>query len=343
MEKFNRQRFENIQAIFEKQTGTQVAGKEKAAHFGAGRTAAVLCMALCFVAMSAFAYARFSDLAGDEAGFSSVYMGDGVFEITITNFSDRELKLQEQIRLMRWSAGEEVEGNPAKIEFQNMKIAPHSEGTVRIDLSQGYDIAELEKPLESGDWYYLVLTNNYFAFGQDWMCDIIFDTDDSREAVFRETASTSEAGISSMDENNERDRYMVESEELDRTAYLKYEDWTWPTESGKVSSFFGVQKNGALSDHINIAGDTGDAVYAVADGIVAETGFDVIYGNYILMDMGNGISVKYGHLNEIRIKAGDQVSQGEEIGKLGATGMATGPNLSFAVFLNGEAVDPLAE
>ena len=43
-----------------------------------------------------------------------------------------------------------------------------------IDLSEAYDIALLETPLVGNDWYYFILTNNHFAFGQDWMCPVDF-------------------------------------------------------------------------------------------------------------------------------------------------------------------------
>lgn len=324
MEKFNKHRLENIQAIFEERTGVSVSEKRSVRFYGVKRTIAVAGMMLCFLALSAFAYSKFSDLAGDEVGFSSVYKGDGIFEITITNASDRDLKLQEQAKVMRWSSAEEVQGNADKIVFENMKIEAHSEGIVTIDLSEGYNIAELEEPLPSGDWYYFVLTNNNFAFGQDWMCDIVFDENVSNTIAYRPMTEE-------------------KPQEVVYPSDLRFEEWIWPTISEKVSAPYGEQKNGTVSDHINIAGDIGDAVYSVADGIVEETGFDTTYGNYILIELEDGITVKYGHLKEILVDNGEQVSQGQEIGKLGKSGMATGANLSFTVYKNGEAINPIVE
>lgn len=123
----------------------------------------------------------------------------------------------------------------------------------------------------------------------------------------------------------------------------KFEDWTWPTVSKTISSTFGMQRNGTNSDHINIAGEKGDEIYAVAAGSVTETGYVSTYGNYVVIDLGNGITVKYGHLKDVFVEQGVDVEQGQKIATLGATGMATGPNLSFAVYINGEAVNPLAE
>lgn len=301
-----------------------VTEKRSERFCGVKRTIAVAGMMLCFLALSAFAYSKFSSIAGDEVVFCSVYRGDGIFEITITNSSDRDLELQEQVKVMRWSSAEEVQGNADKILFENMKIEAHSEGTVMIDLSEGYNIAELEEPLPSGDWYYLVLTNNNFAFGQDWMCDIDFDENVSNTITY-----------SSMTEEK--------PEEVVYLADLKFEEWTWPTISEKVSAPYGEQKNGTVSDHINIAGSMGDEVYSVADGIVVQTGFDMTYGNYILIELDGDITVKYGHLKEILIDEGEAVSQGQKIGELGKSGMATGANLSFTVYKDGEAINPIVE
>lgn len=205
-----------------------------------------------------------------------------------------------------------------------MKIEAHSEGTIVIDLSEGYNIAELEGPLPSGDWYYLVLTNNNFVFGQDWMCGIDFDENLSNTVIYGPMT----------EEKTEKVFYPSD---------FRFEDWIWPTISKRVSAPYGEQKNGTVSDHINIAGNVGDEVYSVADGIVVQTGFDVTYGNYILIELDDDITVKYGHLKEILVDDGEAVNQGQEIAELGKSGMATGPNLSFAVYENGETINPIAE
>lgn len=366
MKKFTKQNMENIHSIFEKKTGVKLAeskvnpvcrqklserarigngGRAKYGSYNFGRMLPAAGALLCFLALSAFAYNRFNDLDGDVAGFYPTYQGDGVFSIVVTNSSDKDLKLQEQVKLMRWSTGEEVEGNAEAVIFENMEIPAHSEETVIIDLSEGYDIAALEQALPAGDWYYLVLTNNYFAFGQDWMCSVDFTergADDSLENA---------AGDRLMADNNSDASQAAgssagEIQEVYYEGILKYESWIWPTVSEKLSSLYGTRSNGISeihSDHINIAGTLGDEVYAVADGKVSETGFEATYGNYILLEVGEGTTVKYGHLKNTSVKEGDTVEQGQTIGTLGQSGMATGPNLSLTVYENGEAVNPLSE
>lgn len=139
-----------------------------------------------------------------------------------------------------------------------------------------------------------------------------------------------------------------EADGIEVTVYapvLTYDDWVWPTVSERISASFALKENGAARDHdhINIAGQEGDEIYAVAAGTVTEAGFDTTYGNYIIIDFGDGIAAKYGHLKEVMVTEGATVEQGQKVGLLGKTGMATGPNLSFTVYEGGIAVNPLAE
>lgn len=328
----SRRNLKNIQMIIENKTGVHIAAGKNPAGYRARQMALLAGCLLCFVTLSAFAYAKFSGLDGDEAGFGAAYQGDGRFEIVVMNYSDRELKLQNDVKVMQWSTGKEVEGNGEKIRMESLAIAPRSQGIVLIDLSEGYDIGAMEENLQEGDWYYFVLTNNNFAFGQDWMCSFDFGQERTEDIE----SSLAKAG----------ERYREEQSTTAPqygTGDLAFPDWTWPTASRAVSAFYGEQKNGAFSDHINIAGTAGDEVYAVADGTVIETAFESTYGNIIIVDLGEGVTVKYGHLKDTKVSEGDEVKQGQVIAALGQSGMAAGPNLSFAVAVDGEAVNPLGE
>lgn len=139
-----------------------------------------------------------------------------------------------------------------------------------------------------------------------------------------------------------------EADGIEITVYepeLVFDGWIWPTESNRISAAFDMVGNdrGITHDHINIAGEKGDAIYSVAEGTVTETGYVTAYGNCIVVDYGDGVFVKYGHLSEIYVEKGDTVTQGQKIGSMGATGMATGPNLSFTVYKDGVAVNPIAD
>lgn len=137
------------------------------------------------------------------------------------------------------------------------------------------------------------------------------------------------------------ERYQVVTQGSALTGELAFKDWLWPTESTTISSTFGVEGNGRFSDHINIKGEQGDAVFAIVEGVITAVGFDSELGNYIVLKVTDKLEVKYGHLDDILVEEGQAVSQGDNIAALGKTGMATGPNLYFAVCENGEAINPI--
>lgn len=118
-------------------------------------------------------------------------------------------------------------------------------------------------------------------------------------------------------------------------------NWESPVDEFRVSAGFGEQSNGSYSNHINLAGEIDDRVYAVQTGTVTEIGFDNICGNYLVLSVGDGIYVRYGHLNSIAVSQGDMVDGGAVVGYMGKTGTATGVNLLFAVEVHGVPVNPM--
>ena len=87
------------------------------------------------------------------------------------------------------------------------------------------------------------------------------------------------------------------------------------------------------------AHDGGDIV-ACDNGVVTTVGYNSGYGNYIIVDHGNGMQTLYAHMSGTAVAEGTTVGQGETIGYLGATGMATGTHCHLEVFVDGENVNP---
>ena len=115
--------------------------------------------------------------------------------------------------------------------------------------------------------------------------------------------------------------------------------FAWPL-SGTITSPFGQRPMG-MHHGIDIAGNTGDAVRASADGTVCKTKFHDIYGNMILIDHTDGQQTLYAHLSQIHVKPGDKIIQGQIIGAVGSTGRSTGPHLHFEIRQNQQAVNPI--
>lgn len=112
-----------------------------------------------------------------------------------------------------------------------------------------------------------------------------------------------------------------------------------PTQGGSITSYFGPRW-GSTHSGMDIAKNMGDPVYAAFDGEVKESQYQGNYGNKILLLHEGNIETIYGHLSKYEVKAGDKVSRGQLIGRVGSTGRSTGPHLHFEVRVNGSPVDP---
>ena len=91
---------------------------------------------------------------------------------------------------------------------------------------------------------------------------------------------------------------------------------------------------------VDYAADTGTPVLAVADGRVVLAEEHFFAGNSIFVDHGQGLVSMYFHLSEIGVAAGDEVRRGATLGRVGATGRATGPHLHFGLRWHGWRIDP---
>lgn len=114
----------------------------------------------------------------------------------------------------------------------------------------------------------------------------------------------------------------------------------------RISSHFGKRADpftGVSSFHtgVDFACPTGTPIGATMGGKVVYVGWSNIFGNYVIINHGNGYQSLYGHLSKILCRSNQEVSQGTKIGLVGSTGYSTGPHLHFTVYKNGKLVDPM--
>ena len=119
----------------------------------------------------------------------------------------------------------------------------------------------------------------------------------------------------------------------------------WPTH-GWLSSSMGNRADpltGEKDFHpgLDISADTGDPVYATADGKVTNAALAGNYGNLVIIDHGFGIETRYGHLSAFKVRDGQMVKRGDLLGLVGATGRTTGSHLHYEVRANGRILNPL--
>jgi murein DD-endopeptidase MepM/ murein hydrolase activator NlpD len=114
----------------------------------------------------------------------------------------------------------------------------------------------------------------------------------------------------------------------------------WPT-VGSVISPFG-KRGGRLHAGVDINAGYGAAVSAAQAGTVVRASWYSGYGNCVDISHGDGIVTRYGHLSSIAVKVGQKVGRGQFVGRVGATGRATGPHLHYEVLVNGQARNPMS-
>lgn len=124
----------------------------------------------------------------------------------------------------------------------------------------------------------------------------------------------------------------------------RWPEFRWPL-VGRLSSPFGLRRffnDEPRAPHLglDISGTTGMPAVAPADGRVALTGDYFFNGRTVIIDHGQGLYSMLCHFSEVLVKAGDVVRAGTPVGKVGATGRATGPHLHWTVSLNDARIDP---
>jgi len=133
-------------------------------------------------------------------------------------------------------------------------------------------------------------------------------------------------------------------------------DLLWPVETRTVSSAWGPRMRSKTirvkaakrrvhyrGSHkgVDLTAPKGTDVFAAMDGRVLAAAKVKGYGNYVMLDHGNGVVTLYGHHNRNFVVAGEVVHRGQKIAEVGRTGNATGPHLHFELRVDGAVQNPL--
>ena len=140
-----------------------------------------------------------------------------------------------------------------------------------------------------------------------------------------------------------KDYYTTDSSNI-RKAFLRT-----PIEFARISSHYNPNRKHPILNTIkahkgtDYAARTGTAVKVTGDGVIEEAKFSNSYGNYIDVVHYNKYMTRYAHLNGFAkgIRKGAKVEQGQTIGYVGSTGLATGPHLHYEFHINGKHTDPV--
>lgn len=131
----------------------------------------------------------------------------------------------------------------------------------------------------------------------------------------------------------------------ERFFFLHPGFFRFPLHQYRLTSPFGMRVSpisGRPRMHggLDLAAPLGTPVFAAREGTVTTAGTDPVYGKYVIVTHNNGWTSLYGHLSSISVTLNSKVKQGTIIGKVGSTGLSTGPHLHFELRENGRPQDP---
>lgn len=129
-----------------------------------------------------------------------------------------------------------------------------------------------------------------------------------------------------------------------RATILRFTPTIWPLR-GNITSHYGNRLdpfNGDAEMHlgVDIAGIYGTPVHAPADGLVIYAARKTAYGNLVIVDHGNGLTTRHGHLSRFNTRIGQRVRKNDVIGFVGTTGRSTAPHLHYEVRQNDRPINP---
>ncbi len=191
---------------------------------------------------------------------------------------------------------------------------------------------ETVSTLQADKEYYATLS----AQSQESIYQLVQD-----EQKYEEEYQAAAAASAALD--SELTAYLAELQKQTNRVYVGGDFmWPVPVNGTYISSHYGWRTlNGVSEWHpaTDIAAATGTNIYASNGGEVLRSEYHDSYGNYVLIDHGNGMATLYAHMSVSYVSAGQTVSQGDVIGLVGNTGYSFGSHLHFEFRLNGERVD----
>ena len=180
------------------------------------------------------------------------------------------------------------------------------------------------------------------SFSERYINDTLYDGIDSlRSAYFEYKGEKLYAFPFQQDSNSKTDYYNQEGKALKNyflKAPLKY---IHITSKFSKNRFHPVQLRWKAHNGTDYAAPTGTPIMTTASGIVEQAGYTAGNGNFVKVKHDKTYSTQYLHMSRILVRRGQRVKQGEIIGKVGSTGLASGPHVCYRFWKNGQQVDAL--
>jgi murein DD-endopeptidase MepM/ murein hydrolase activator NlpD len=115
--------------------------------------------------------------------------------------------------------------------------------------------------------------------------------------------------------------------------------WLLPMHKYTIAKPYG--DSSTMSQGVELQAPEGTPFYAAHSGVVTLARWNAGYGYAVVINVGNGVEIVYGHASKLLVKEGQKVASGDLVGLVGNSGFSWGPNVHFEVRVNGETTNPL--
>ena len=240
-------------------------------------------------------------------------------------------KKTRPVTIRRRTIAGELDGSLTEaLEQQNVSTA------LATEVSKVYQWSIDFFKLQKGDKFALTFTERFVN-------DSIYDGVENLEAAFFEyKGKIIYAFPFAQDPSSNKVDYYDEEGKVLKNFFLKA-----PLKFSRISSRFSgnrfhpVQQIWKAHKGTDYAAPQGTPIMTTASGVVEQTGFTAGNGNYVKVKHNSTYTTQYLHMSKILVRRGQRVSQGDVIGKVGSTGLATGPHVCYRFWKNGVQVDAL--
>jgi murein DD-endopeptidase MepM/ murein hydrolase activator NlpD len=220
---------------------------------------------------------------------------------------------------------------PLTKTLRNMNVDPTLSGRLTKVFAWSIDFFKSRK----GDKFALSFTERYIN-------DTIYDGVDSLRAAFFEYKGEKIYAFPFIQERNGKTDYYDENGKALKNFFLKAPlKFVNITSRFSKNRFHPVQLKWKAHNGTDYAAPTGTPIMTTAAGVVEQAGYTAGNGNFVKVKHDKTYSTQYLHMSRILVRRGQRVKQGEIIGKVGSTGLATGPHVCYRFWKNGVQVDAL--
>lgn len=261
-----------------------------------------------------------------------VYIEDQI-QYTVVDFRDSLVvsNKQKPTRIKRRVVAAEINGSLSET-LSNAGVSPALAPKLAGIYAYTIDFFKIQK----GDKFAVTINEKY-------MEDSIYIGVESIEAsYFEHKGKKIFAFPYKLNENQKKEDYYDENGKGLKSMFLKA-----PLDYFRISSrftgrrFHPVQMRFKAHNGTDYAAPHGTPIKTTASGVVEKTGYTAGNGNFVKVRHSSTYATQYLHMSRILVRNGQSVSQGQTIGKVGSTGLATGPHVCYRFWKNGVQVDPL--